>query len=519
MTHSLPFDSFESALQSHAAERPDGLFAVIGRHRITWSELERRTRRVSCELSERMPSRYRRVALKIDDALAFFEIFFALVRARATVIPLPASFNRDSLQNILVDVVPDVLVHDDDGGGWRSLGGVATTIAAAVLRDCADRREGDAAPPAALDDADEMTILYSSGTTGTPKGVVHTSRARCHAAAKFMNTFDVGTHSRTLVNAPLYSSRTLAPVLATAFAGGTAIVLEDYSPEALLALVAEEKPSTVDLVPTQFVHLLEHPEFDPRLFDCCKYLHCGGAMLDHALSAELFRLFPASFVVGYGSTETELITLLGPRAPASKRGSVGMPVQDVELRIVDEHDEPVPRGETGEIVVRSPANMSKHLGRDIPANGGPWFDANRCSFYRTGDLGRLDADGYLWLSGRKKDMIIVAGSNVYPVDIESVLSEHPAVKQAAVVGKLHQVLGEVPVAYVVLAAEADHRNAIRSEICRWANSRLTSSQRVLEVHVVDRLPSNENGKVLKEALHTRANLPAPTPLSAYSDPP
>jgi len=227
---------------------------------------------------------------------------------------------------------------------------------------------------------------------------------------------------------------------------------------------------------------------------------CGGSPLNRDVATQLFDLLPNNFVEGYGSTETELVSLLPRRAPREKRGSVGKPIRDVDVRILAEHDDvELEPNQCGEIAVRSRSLFEAYT-RDGDAENPLWYGSTSGSpFYKTGDLGFLDDDGYLWLSGRKKDMIITAGFNIFPSDLEAVLLQHPAVEEAAVIGVPKEPLGETPVAFVVVRTQVT-----ASQICRWANSRLNGNQRLYRVLAVDALPKNAGGKTQKSELRTIA---------------
>jgi len=458
---------------------------IHGRDRMTWHELSVRIATLGLAIRSRLAGRGTRVALQISDPFAFVSTFIGTVAAGAAAVPIPERIGAENLCRLREDCRPELFIADAD---WPRL------AAEAVERGPMDEY---AASACAADQ--DMTILYSSGTTGQPKGTVHTALGRAYAAARLIGEYGMTPSSRALITAPLYTARALSPIIATLVAGGIAVIADRLEPRQLLQALAEHEPTTLDLVPTQFVMLLDDPGFSPTLFRSCEYVLCTGSALDRPLAAELFRLLPDSFVEGYGSTETDHVSVSKRRAPAHERGSVGTPAPDIDLRVLDEHRRPVAPGDVGELAVASGSNMTRYINAEWTER--QFLRVQGRDFFLTGDLGRIDPDGNLWLAGRVKDMIVTSGFNIYAVDLESVLRGHPAIADVAVVGVPHRVLGETPLAFVVLRAGVPQPT--EAELCGWANARLDKNQRLLGVVVIERIPTNASGKPLKEALRAR----------------
>jgi acyl-CoA synthetase (AMP-forming)/AMP-acid ligase II len=448
----------------------------------------------------------------VDDPAEFLFAVFGALRAGASISPLPERWTAASTRKIVRSGNLKALIADQNNIELLRNSDLAALPLLPVKALLAPLDEHPNAAPAAQSPAtailaqQPMTILYSSGTTADPKGVIHTHAARCHTARTRMHDLELDSDSRALITAPLYTARALSAIFCTVFAGGTSIISPRFDPRAFRATVAELKPTSLSLVPTQFSLLLQDWRMWPQALSDCKFVMCTGSLLNRQIAAELFELLPHNFVEGYGSTETELVALLPRRAPVSKRCSVGRPIRDVEIRIVSESDgSEVKPGHCGEIVVRTPSLFAGYTHAEDMENVF-WSDPAGGRFYKTGDLGSLDADGYLWLSGRKKDMIITAGFNIFPSDLEAVLLEHPAVMDAAVVGMQAPTLGETPVAFVVLRADAQHVDT--SQICRWANARLNKNQRLYRVLDLDEIPRNPAGKTEKNELRRIASAQA-----------
>jgi long-chain acyl-CoA synthetase len=492
--------SFVHVLRSRMAAEPEGTCFFVDATPITWGDLDAHARNLAAILRSARGDLPARVALRIDDPRAFVMTLLGAVRLGCTAIPIPARLRTPAVAAILRHCAPEAVVAEDhEAAALGAVSGAARIVRTAEI--AAATVEADAGSMAAGVDPDlEMLILYSSGTTSEPKGVVHTHRTRCHAAERAGRHYYLDEHERTLINAPLYTARGIAPLLATAYAGGISIVQSAFDAAGTNRLAALHAPTTIDMVPTQYQLLLDDASFDPALYAGCRFALCGGAALDPKLRRRLLEAFPTSFVQGYGSTETDFVFRTPRRPPATKVGSVGL-ARDVLAEILDEHDEPLRADEIGEILLSAPANFVRYAG-DAEATASAFWThpATGARYYRTGDLGRLDSDGYLWLTGRKKDMIITAGFNIFPADVEHVVVQHPAVREAAVVGLPHRVLGETPLAFVVLDPAASAEADAGARICRWANARLNANQRLYDVRIVDGLPRNANGKVLKSRL-------------------
>jgi long-chain acyl-CoA synthetase len=504
LASSLSRFSFAEVIRTHAERSPEALCFVINGRRITWFEFERSVARATSRITGLLgAARDQRVALRIDDPYDFLIALFALVTARFSVVPLPARGSVEAIGRIIADCKPVASIVD--AGNLASLSSVqcSQVLSAEMVTG------GDSNGDVEARDHDlratrldrEMTVLYSSGTTDHPKGVIHSERGRLLLAARVIREYEFSRRTRSLITAPIYAPAALSPIFAEICAGGASIVMGEFSAQGLIECVKRDAPTCFHLTPTQFLMLFEEREFSGKLLSACDFVQCGGAPLDGSLRSKLFAEFPDNFVEGYGTTETEGISRLPRRAPIEKRGSVGLPVSDMTVFVLGEGDERLKSGEVGEIVVSSPANLLGYVG--VESADVFWTDRrDGRRFYRTGDLGWLDEDGFLWLEGRKKDMIITGGINVYPRDIERVLLQHPAVREAAVVAMPSEILGETPLAFVVLRREQGQVTS--RDLCQWANARLGASQKVYNVNVLESLPKNEGGKTMKVELRAFA---------------
>jgi acyl-CoA synthetase (AMP-forming)/AMP-acid ligase II len=494
--------TFTDVLHRHLHERGSAECFVLGQTRVSWERFCSDVASLAVLLPSLVSgSGIRRIAINVEEPLGFLRAFFAALCV-GSVVPLPTLRGPRAITAMLDDCDAGLVIASDRYlRDMKELAAPRLVVGLQELCERADLELGRSPKLEWLDHVSpecEMTVLYSSGTTSVPKGVVHSHAARCQSAERLARHYSFNPGCRSLIVAPLYSAAALSPIFGTLYAGGTSIILGDYATAGLIDVIKAERPTSLSMTPTQFLSLLDCPAFDPADFASCDFVQCGGAPLSPRLRETLYQLFPGNFVEGYGSTETDMISRMPPRASRSKWGSVGIPASDVEVRIL--RDGALAGADSvGEVVVSSTGQMTGYLGaREGTASF--WTAEDGKVFFRTGDLGRIDQDGYLWLTGRAKDLVKTAGLNVYPIDIESVLLAHPDVADAAVVGVPHPTLGETPVAFVVLG-----KKGLRStDICRWANAQLDATQKLFRVHVADTLPRNAAGKVEKHKLRTAA---------------
>jgi long-chain acyl-CoA synthetase len=257
------------------------------------------------------------------------------------------------------------------------------------------------------------------------------------------------------------------------------------------------------LVPVQYQRLLAHSDFDRHDLSSFSVKFATSAPFAAALKAEVLRRWPGQLIEFYGMTEGGGTCILEAHAHPDKLHTVGRPAEGHDIRLIDDTGREAAPGEAGEVVGHSPGMMTGYHNQPDKTRDAQWFDATGKRFIRTGDIGRFDAQGFLTLIDRSKDMIISGGFNIYPSDIEAVLREHPAVAEVAVVGVASPRWGETPVAFVVRRAPAPAA-ACAGDLLEWANARLSKLQRLHSVELIAELPRSAIGKVLKRELRDRA---------------
>jgi acyl-CoA synthetase (AMP-forming)/AMP-acid ligase II len=344
-----------------------------------------------------------------------------------------------------------------------------------------------------------FNIIYSSGTTGLPKGIVQPHGMRWMHVMRGA-ALGYGPQTVTILATPLYSNTTLVAFFPTLSHGGCVVLIDKFDAERYLDLAARHRATHTMLVPVQYQRLMACPRFGAFDLSSFQMKFCTSAPFAAALKADVLARWPGGLVEYYGMTEGGGTCALAAHEHPDKLHTVGQPLPGHDIRVVDEDGRELPRGEIGEVVGRSGAMMTGYHQQPAKTAEAEWFDAEGKRFIRTGDVGRFDAEGFLTLLDRRKDMIISGGFNVYPSDLEAVLREHPAVAEAAVVGVPSAQWGETPVAWVVTrGGEAADAEALR----QWVNARLGKTQRIAALHVVDELPRSAIGKILKTELRAR----------------
>ncbi len=481
---------------------------VDGSLALSWREFDAATSRFARALLALGVRPRERVALLMDTRFETAVAMFGIVRAGAVAVPLNVSITDEAVAAMCVDAAVVAVVasgaHCDRIDGLRAAGSlVAPHLVGcdgprAGWHDFSDllAREHGAAPRLTIAPDDECNIIYSSGTTALPKGIVHTHACRIHWAYDCAIALKYRSGCRTLCSLGLFSNISWVSMLATILVGGTIVLQRHFSAGDALRLIEAERITHGSFVPVQLERMLAEPGRAERRTGTLEALMCCGSPLPPDVKRRFAHEFGCHLIELYGLTEG-LITILAPEDFEDKLESVGKPVLGADIRIVGDDDRELPAGETGEIVGRGRLVMAEYHNREAANREATWVDADGRQWLRTGDLGRLDADGFLYVVDRKKDMILSGGQNIYPADIESVMRQHPAVAEVAVVGVPSPKWGETPVAVVVArAGQALDAEALKE----WTNGRVGRQQRIAAIVGRDALPRNPNGKVLKREL-------------------
>lgn len=488
-------------LSHHAKYAPDRTALIFEGQRLTFGELQARVMRLAAALVEAGCRKGDRVATVLPNCVELIEIYWACAATGLVAVPLSPLLMPTGLASLLTDAAPRRIfacqvtlptVQEALAGGAPQTPCIVTDGQGTdgythfVAQASGDFTVADISPD------DMYNLMYTSGTTGLPKGIIHTHRIRAAYAALFANAWRMTPASVVLHTGAIIFNGAFVTLMPCLMHGATYVLHRQFDAEALINTVAEERVTHVMLVPSQIVAVLNAPNFDPVRLATLEVLLSLGAPLQTVYKDALEQALPGRFHELYGLTEG-FVTILDRRDAIRKRGSVGIPPPFFEMRIVGEDGEEMPIGKVGEIVGRGPILMPSYYQRPELTQ-----EAIRDGWLFTGDLGYVDEDGYLYLVDRKKDMIDSGGVKVYPRDIEEVIAGHPGVLEAVVFGIPDSKWGETPLAVVTAKPGADLDTESLKE---WINARVAARyQRVSGVVQVNAFPRNAAGKILKREL-------------------
>jgi len=482
---------------------------VDGDFIVSWSDFGSGTARFANALYGLGLGHRDRVVILMTNSYEMTEAMFGVIRGGLVAVPLNCAIADDAVAGMIANSEAKAVVAS--GEHMARVEGLRDRLSADVrdrligikpaehgwldyheLRDAADA----AAPDVTIEPGDECNIIYSSGTTGLPKGIVHDHACREAWGSDMAVALRYHSGARTLCNLGLFSNINWVAMLATLFAGGTLVVQRRFDAAACLELIQREKITHTVMVPLQYQKLLEYEHYDDYDISSLDAYMCCGSPLAVGLKREIVERMPGEFIELYGLTEG-LVTILGPEDMLDKIESVGRACPGQHLAILDDDGKLLATGEAGEIVGHCRFLMAGYHNNAEADEESTWVDPSGTKWLRTGDIGMLDENGFLYLVDRKKDMILSGGQNIYPADIEATIVEHDAVSEVAVVGVAHKKWGETPLAVVVLVDGAIVEDV---ELTNWANGRLGKQQRIAATVFIDELPRNPNGKVLKREL-------------------
>ncbi len=495
---SAPFGTIAALIRGHAQAAPQRRALQQDSQSLAYAALDALMDRVAAALQRDGVQPGEAVAICAGTSLAYAVTYLGALRAGVVVAPLAPGSTPDSLAGMLQDAGARLLFIDSEVA--QALGARAATVPRIRL-DASDWHRwlapvGARVADAMVDTDWPFNIIYSSGTTGEPKGIVQPHGMRW-AHVQRGATYGYGADTVTLLSTPLYSNTTLVVFFPTLAYGGTVLLMGKFDAAGYLVLAARERVTHTMLVPVQYQRLMARPDFGQHDLRSFRMKFSTSAPFAATLKADVLARWPGGLVEFYGMTEGGGTCILEAHQHPDKLHTVGQPALGHDIRLIDEAGQEVPAGEAGEVVGHSPGMMKGYHGRPEKTREAEWYAPDGKRFIRTGDIGRFDEQGFLTLFDRRKDMIISGGFNLYPSDLEAVLREHPGVLDVAVVGVPSEQWGETPVAYVV-QREGD---ALAADALRdWMNQRVGKTQRLADLRYIAELPRSAIGKVLKREL-------------------
>ena len=501
------FGTVPALLRIHAQHRPHHPAFVLGDRIVDYGKLDQMMDRVAASLQRDGCACGDTIAICANTSIEYALLYLGCLRAGVSVAPLPPSSAPEALAGMMMDSDARILFVDQAAANALQAILPGVLCPRITIDGGTDGTSFDtwlAAPGAVSTTADigpdtPFNIIYSSGTTGVPKGIVQPSSLRWAQVQRAVG-LEYGPHAVTLLSTPLYSNTTLVSFFATLALGGTVLLMEKFDARAYLELAQRHRVTHTMLVPVQYRRLMALPDFDRFDLSSFRMKFCTSAPCDAVLKEDVLRRWPGGLVELYGMTEGGGSCQLFAHLHRSKLHTVGTPSPGSAFRVIDDQGRELAAGAKGEIVGRSGSMMTGYHKQPAKTVEAEWHDSTGMRFIRTGDIGSFDADGFLTLLVRKKDMIISGGFNIYPSDLEDVLRGNPAVGDVAVVGVPSERWGETPVAFVVPRAGAGVDGPV---LLAWSNERLGKMQRLAALKVVDDLPRSAIGKILKRELRDR----------------
>jgi long-chain acyl-CoA synthetase len=494
-------------LSDAAAAAPENTAVKLDGLELSYAELDQAAARVAGLLQAKGIRPGERVGVMLPNVPYFAAVYYGILRAGGVVVPMNVLLKEREVGYYLSDPGARLLF------AWHEFADAAHGGSDRAHADCLLVEPGDfeallgrsepASEVVERGGGETAVILYTSGTTGTPKGaeLTHDNLGRnVEIAARL---FGIDGATVTLGALPLFHSFGQTCALnATIRAGGCLSLIPRFDPGRALEIMERDRVTVFEGVPTMYAAVLAHPEsarFDTSALRVCV---SGGAALPMEVMRSFEQAFGCAILEGYGLSETSPIASFNHPDRERKPGSIGTPVDGVEMRVFGEDGAELPPGGVGEIVIRG-HNVMKGYWRRPDATA----EAIRDGWFHTGDMGRVDADGYFFIVDRKKDMVIRGGYNVYPREIEELLYEHPSVREAAVIGVPHPELGEEVAAAIVPVPGASVEG---DEIVDFVKGQVAAYKYPRVVWFVEQLPKGATGKILKREIEAPEHVIAAT---------
>ncbi len=495
-------------LENAAARAPDKTAVICGDEQFSYGELDARANQFANALMAADLARGHNVAIMSANQLNYLEIFFGAAKSGGVLAHLSARFspeelaaviNRTDVEAIFVhaNLLENVLAIRDQVPVLKRVivfGGEAEVEGVEAYKDFLGDAP-DTKPDVAIADSDAYCITYTGGTTGFPKGAVVSHASRVIGSVRAAREMDIEDTDIICCSSPLFHIAGLQIWMQTGILLGlTCVLMPAWDPKVFMDLCEKHGITAAFMVPTQINGIISHPEFSKEQLKTLRYMNFGASPTSEAQLRRQMEILPnVTWQEQYGQTEAGNLTVRPVAANLEKPESVGKAYSDLDLAILGADDRPLPAGEIGEVASRG-TNVMMHYYKQ-PEETEAAFTAD--GWIRTGDVGFLDEDGFLFLVDRSKDMIISGGENVYPTEIEGVLYQHDAVNECAVFGIPDDHWGELPAAHIVLGVG---QTVTEEELINFCADRMARHKRPRMIKFVDSLPKTAVGKIQKNAI-------------------
>ncbi len=497
-----------SILTKSAHEFPDKVAIICDGKQVTFRELNSRVNQLTHGFLCSGIGKNSRIAILMHNSVELVEIYFALTKAGIVGIPLNFRLTLPELYDIIENSdATTLIIGEEFESTLNQLRPRLSKVEHFITVGKEPQKVGEFynlyhnqsnhEPDIKVKAEDESFIIYTSGTTGKPKGVILTHKNHIWNTINYTIAYQMEESDVELALTPMFHSSTLGRIFAYIFTGAIFITSKRFDPVQAMELITKYKVTSITQTPTMYAALLDLKDKDCYHKDTVKRIVTGAAPVSPEMKGEIAQMFPHAGIFDlYGLTESSPgVTILKPNDPPDKIASVGKPMMSVKIKVVGKNGRELPSGRIGEIVCRGPNVMKGYYN-----NSASTKEVLREGWLCTGDIGRVDQDGYLYLTGRKKELIVSGGENIYPADVEAVLHQHPLILEATVIGVPDAYWGESVKAIVVLKPG---EIIDEQEVIEYCKSRLASYKKPKSVDFIDALPKNAAGKVMKDELLKR----------------
>ena len=499
----------------NAKRYPQKTAVVFGSTRFSFDEFNRRINSLANALIDLGLHQQDKVAIILDNCHQYVELYCAVPKAGGVAVPLNTSLSPSEMAYIINNAGAKILAFGERFAptvdSWRrELDSVETFVGIGTSAQGAKSYEQLVTdyppdePEVEVGEQDLAYFLYTSGTTGMPKGVMVTHRGIIECSLNYILGCDLRHEDVGLVTSPLFwGAAPIINIVPQFYVGGTLIITDDFSPEAILGLIQSEKVTVSMMMPPLIMALLEHPQLSNYNISSLRHVWFGGVPMPVESLKRAIKTLGNIFVQVYGMIELTPMSFVvreeqvieGPPEKVKRLASCGREPANVETRVVNDEGKDVAPGEVGEVISRGD-NLMKGYWRMPQATEETLKDG----YLHTGDLATRDEDGYLYLVGRKKDLIVSGGKTIYPAEVEEVIYQHPSIVEAAVIGVPDEKLGEALKAVVVVRKG---EKVTAEAILAFCQQRLPDYASPKSIAFVERLPRNPTGKILRKALQEK----------------
>lgn len=490
-------------LAKQASRYPNKVFLFFKELEVTYQQLDQRTNAVANGLTKFGIQKGDAVALLLPNLPEFLYAFFGIIKLGGMAVPINTQLKSEEIAYVLENCEARGLITTPQL--YQGVQPIRNRLSRLELLYLTGERGGEGKvfsnlltmpkepPTVSIKPEDPAALIYTSGTTGRPKGVILTHHNYIFDTEQTVRAVALIASDRFLCILPLFHvNAQVVTTLSPLVAGGSMVLMERFTPKDFFPTLARFKATAFSGVPTVYSILLEHVELGKHDLSSLRFCVCGAA----PMPVELFKRFEATFqayiLEGYGLSEGTCVSSLNPLGGSRKIGSIGVPLPNQEMKIFDNADKELPSGEVGEIVVQGDNVMVGYF-----KNSGASAETLRGGWLHTGDLGYQDEEGYFFIVGRKKEMIIRGGENIYPKEIEEILYRHPQVAEATVLGLPDSVWGEEVAAFIIPRSD---ENPVADEVISFCKQHLADFKCPRKVIFVQAFPKTATGKVQKGIL-------------------